>query len=102
MANVITVTADADTEGILTYLADQAGRRTAAKFDALLERLYDRLAAHPGIGAPRPALGRNIRIGIVSPCIVIYRHTQADDTVAVLRVVHGRRRITGKLLSGTT
>ena len=66
----------------------------------LIERLYDRLGAHPGIGAPRPALGRNIRIGIVSPYIVIYRHTDADDTVTVLRVVHGRRRITGALLSG--
>jgi toxin ParE1/3/4 len=54
------------------------------------------LAAHPGIGASRPALGRDIRIGIVSPTIVIYRHTPADDTVVVLRVVHGRRRITSR------
>lgn len=68
------------------------------KYNALFERLYDRLAAHPGIGAPRPALGRDIRIGIVSPYIVNYRHTRADDIVTVLRVVHDRRRITGRLL----
>jgi toxin ParE1/3/4 len=98
---VISASADADTAGILVYLAHQAGRRTAAKYEALLERLYDRLAAHPGIGAPRPALGRNIRIGIISPHIVIYRHTEVDDTVTVLRIVHGRRRISGKLLSET-
>jgi toxin ParE1/3/4 len=45
-----------------------------------------------------PALGPNVRIGVVSPYIVIYRH--AEDTVNVLRIVHGRRRITDKLLSG--
>jgi len=31
--------------------------------------------------------------------IVICRYTQADDTVIVLRVVHGRRRIAGRLLT---
>jgi plasmid stabilization system protein ParE len=36
----------------------------------------------------------------VSPYIVIYRHTEAADTVTILRIVHGRRRITGTLLSG--
>ena len=96
---VVAASADADTEGILTYLAAEAGWRTAAKYDALFERLHDRLAVHPGIGASRPALGRDIRIGIVSPYIVIYRHTQADDTVIVLRGVHSRRRITGRLLT---
>ena len=59
-----------------------------------------RLTKHPAIGAPRLALGRDIRIGIVSPCIVIYRHGVDDDTVTVLRIVHGRRRIAGMLLSG--
>ncbi len=49
----------------------------------------------------RPAIGQNIRIGIVSPYIVIYRYSERDDTVTVLRLVHGRRRITGKLLSET-
>jgi plasmid stabilization system protein ParE len=30
---------------------------------------------------------------------VIYRHHEADDIVTVLRVVHGRRNITAKLIS---
>jgi toxin ParE1/3/4 len=98
---VIAASAGADTEGIFRYLAAEAGWRTAAKYGALRERLDDRLAAQPAIGAPRPALGRDIRIGIVSPYIVICRHTEADDTVTVLRVVHGRRRITGRLLAET-
>ena len=45
----------------------------AAKYD-------DRLGDHPGSGAARPALGLDIRIGIVSPHIVIYRHSADDDT----------------------
>jgi plasmid stabilization system protein ParE len=35
----------------------------------------------------------------VPPYIVIYDHEQAADLVTVLRIVHGRRRITGKLLA---
>jgi toxin ParE1/3/4 len=44
-------------------------------------------------------LGKDIRIGIVLPYIVIYRHHEADDIVTVLRIVHGRRNITSKLIS---
>jgi len=98
---IIALSADADTDVILGDLAREAGERTAAKYDILFDGLYDRLADHPEIGAPRPALGRNIRIGIVTPYIVIYRHSKHDDTVTVLRIVHGRRRVTGKLLSGS-
>jgi toxin ParE1/3/4 len=98
---VITDEASADEAGILNDLNAKAGLRTVAKFRGLIRSLFDRLAAHPAVGAPRPALGQHIRIGIVSPYIVIYRHTENDDTVTVLRIVHGRRRITGKLLSET-
>jgi toxin ParE1/3/4 len=73
---------------------------TVIKYRALFRKLYDRLAGHPDSGPLRPALGPDIRIGVVSPYIVIYRHTEAADTVTILRIVHGRRRITGTLLSG--
>src|SRR5438093_248472 len=97
---VITASADADTETILDYLNTRAGQPTVIKYRALFRKLYDRLADHPDSGPPRPALGPNIRIGVVSPFIVIYRHAEDADVVNVLRIVHGRRRITGKLLSG--
>jgi toxin ParE1/3/4 len=99
---IVTDEASFDEAGILNDLSTKAGLPTVVKFRGLFRSLYDRLAAHPAIGAPRAALGRNIRIGIASPYIVIYRHTEDDDTVTVLRVVHGRRRITGKLLSETS
>jgi len=95
---VIASSADADYAAIITDLAAKAGWRTAAKYDAIFEGLYDRLADHPRSGAPRPALGRNIRIGVVTPFIVIYRHDDGSNTVTVLRIVHGRRRITGRML----
>jgi len=90
--------ADADIDSIFVYLTARAGRRVAADYVRSLELLYDRLADHPASSPRRPALGRDIRIGIVSPFVVIYRHGEGDDTVTVLRVVHGRRDITRKLL----
>jgi len=95
---IVTSPADADTADIVTYLAAKAGYNVAATYIAAVEKLYDRLADHPDSGAPRPALGPHIRVGFVSPYIVIYEHTEPDDTVTILRIVHGRRRITGKLL----
>lgn len=95
---VVTSPADADTADIIAYLAAKAGYNVAARYIAAFEKLYDRLADHPESGAPRPVLGPHVRIGVVSPYIVIYEHDETDDTVVVLRIVHGRRRITGKLL----
>jgi toxin ParE1/3/4 len=80
-------------------LAKEAGFHTAAKYTALFENLYDRLARYPHSGAPRAILGKNIRVGIVFPYIVISRHSNIDDTVTVLRVLHGRRNITAKSIS---
>ena len=96
---VVTQSASADQSAIIQYLHAQAGLRTAIRFRALFAALYDRLADHPASGAHRAALGPDIRIGIVSPYIVIYRHSENDDTVTVLRIVHGRQEITRKLLA---
>jgi toxin ParE1/3/4 len=95
---VFSALADLDINGILIDLAAKAGRLVAIKYDGLFERLYDRLADHPNSGAPRPALGEHIRIGVIAPFIIIYRYTEEADTVTVLRVVDGRRRISGRLL----
>lgn len=89
----------ADSAEILTYLTDSFSQPTAKKFDVRFEQLFNRLAAFPLIGAPRPSVGPSIRIGIVAPYVVIYRYVAADDTVTVLRIVHGRRKISGELLN---
>ena len=97
---ILTASASADQASILNDLHAKAGLRTVIKFRSLFAALYDRLADYPASGAPRPALGPNIRIGIVSPYIAIYAHSESDNTVMILRVIHGRREITSELLPG--
>jgi toxin ParE1/3/4 len=101
MARVILSDLAADDQAaILRDLNAKAGAQTAIKYRSLFSRLFDLLADHPGIGAPRPSLGRQVRIGIVLPYLVIYRHSESDDTVTILRIVHGRRNITRALVGG--
>jgi toxin ParE1/3/4 len=88
--------AQADFANILEYLAKEAGIWVARNYREQIRAFYRLLIDHPDIGAPRPRLGRNVRIGIVRPYLVIYRH--ADDTVTVLRIVHGRRKLAGAML----
>jgi toxin ParE1/3/4 len=97
---VVSTVAQADTAIILRDLAAKVGHGIAADYAASFEALYDRLAAHPGSGAPRPAFGRHVRIGLVLPYVVAYRHVPDSDLVGIIRVVHGRRHITRKLLRG--
>ena len=95
---VITSTADADSAYIIADLGAKAGANIADRYDADLEKLYERLGNHPKSGAPRPALGAHVRICVVSPYVVIYEHIEADDTVTIMRVAHGRRKITREFL----
>jgi plasmid stabilization system protein ParE len=36
----------------------------------------------------------------VFPYLVIYRYSKGDDTVSIIRILHGRRKITRKILRG--
>jgi len=96
---VLTDSADADSESIIRYLGRKAGPSTVLKYRTLFKALYHRLADHPDIGAPRPDLGRNIRIGVVTPYIFVYEHPPGAEIVTVLRILHGRRKVVAKLLS---
>jgi toxin ParE1/3/4 len=87
-----------DVEGSLTDLTVKAGPLIAAKYDGIFERIYDRLVEHPNSGARRPILGENVRIAVAAPFIVIYKYGEESDVVTVLRIVDGRRRISGRLL----
>jgi toxin ParE1/3/4 len=93
---VVTPSAEADIYDVQMDLAKAAKIPTAEKYTDLFESLLERLAEYPDSGTPRPNLGKDVRIGVVSPYIVIYRHPEADDTVTVLRVIHGRRNITSE------
>lgn len=98
---IVTDLADADMAEILADIAREAGYGAAANCYFRIERLYDRLAKHPDSCEARPKLGAHIRVGVVVPYLVIYRHANGDDTLSILRVLHGRRKITRKLLQGS-
>ena len=97
---VITASADSDTAYIIADLGAKVGANVAARYDADFGRLYERLSNHPKSGAPRPSFGTHVRICVVSPYVVIYEHIEADDTVAIMRLAHGRRKIGRKFLRG--
>jgi plasmid stabilization system protein ParE len=95
---VVTANADADFEGILGYLEREAGVRVAESYGRKIGECLVRLVEFPGIGTRRPALGTDTRIGIVRPYILIYDYAAATDTLTLLRIVHGRRNITARLI----
>jgi toxin ParE1/3/4 len=88
--------AQADFAAIIEYLAKEAGMWVARDYREQIRAFYRLLRDHPEIGAPRPRLGRNIRVGVVRPYLVIYRY--AGEGVTVLRIVHGRRKLAGTML----
>ena len=95
---VITAAADGDAAAIIDDLAAKAGANVAVRYDADFDALYQRLKQFPESGAPRRKLGETVRIGVVFPYVVFYRYVEADDIVFVLRVLHGRRKITRRML----
>jgi toxin ParE1/3/4 len=97
---IVSPRAEADETDILEYLARVAGPRVALAYGHRFRDVYRLLSEHPDSGAPRPAVGRNVRHSVVAPFILLYRHERG--AVLVLRIVHGRRRITGATLRRTS
>lgn len=87
---VLTATCRHDIAEIWDYLA--ADNPDAA--DRILNDLHARfrlLAKQPGIGARYPELGESIRFTVVSRYVILYQRD--DESVLVLRVLHGSRDI---------
>ena len=99
---VVSPVAQADTAALIRDLAAKAGWRVSADYVASFETLYDRLAAFPESGAPRFEFGRHVRIGLVSPYVVAYRYVPDSGLVGIIRVLHGSRHITRKLLASAS
>jgi toxin ParE1/3/4 len=97
---IVSELADADTKDILAEIEREAGCSIAAKYNARFEKLYDRLAEHPESCEAHPELGAHIRVGVITPYLVIYHYNGTARVVRVIRVLHGRRRVTSGLLHG--
>lgn len=95
---VLSREAQGDSDAILSSLTRHAGVKFAALYARRFDRLYALLADHPDSGPARPRLGSKVRIGIVHPYLVLYEHDQSVGCLTVMRIVHGRRRITRRLL----
>jgi toxin ParE1/3/4 len=95
---VVTAPAESDVIAILTYLAQEAGLKVAEDYERRFGLAIERLVQHPAMGAPRPQLGRSARMAIVWPYLLVYDYVGVDDTLTLLRVLHGRRKITPELL----
>jgi toxin ParE1/3/4 len=95
---VVTADAERDASEIISFLAREAGPAVAAEYVRRFTSTLERLASLPETGAPRPSLGPNARIGIVSPYILIYDFVRVRDELILLRILHGRRNITQDLL----
>lgn len=89
----VQVEAKGDLVDIFRYLGRYAGRTVADNYRQAFKAAFRILAAHPQVGALRPTLGRGVRLAVVDPYVVLHRYDQAADTVSVLRVLHGRRRL---------
>jgi toxin ParE1/3/4 len=90
---VVTADAEADTFEILNDLENKAGAATAARYAQRFRAAIQRILELPQSGARRHALGPDARRIIVLPYILIYDYTAEDDTLVLLRILHGRRRI---------
>ena len=95
---IVSAVAAEDLIEILTVLEAQAGVKIANRYQHDFTQVYEQLAQFPGSGAPRPELGGQTRVVVVSPYLMFYEHD--TDLVTVIRVLHGRRNITRNLIRG--
>lgn len=98
---VLSPEAQDDSDAIIVGFARRAGLEVARRYARDFDRLYSLLADHPDIGPGRPRLGEGVRISVVALFVVIYAHDGTTQTATVLRIVHGKRRITRRLLRNT-
>lgn len=97
---IISPRADADIDEVTAYLAGRGGEPVVAKYLGLFDDVYRRLEMWPASGPERRQLGKQARIAPVPPFVVIYDWDQALDTVMIVRIVRGSRRITRRLVRG--
>ncbi len=94
----VSMLAQSDATSIARDLALKAGVSVAAKYIAAFDKVYSRLLIYPESGPLRPAIGKRIGMAVVPPYAILYEFEESIDTVTILRIVHGRRKMTGEML----
>lgn len=93
---VVSPQAELDAAAITAMLIDEAGSEVGRRFRRDVDDLFGRLTMFPRSGARRPGLGRNARIGVIAPYVVVYDYER--DEVLIQRIIDGRRNITRRLV----
>lgn len=89
----VQLTSQAETDLIDIWLHIARDNQPAA--DRMLDRIEDKwrlLAAHPYMGVIRADISESTRHLLIGPYVVLYR--VQGSLVVVMRILHGRRRIT--------
>ncbi len=84
---------------IETWLIEHRSATVASDYETQFLAAVHRLEEFPGTGAPRPLLGSNIRIIVVLPYLVIYRGEPESEIIEIVRIIHGSRNITTRMLA---
>lgn len=87
-----------DLDGILGHLQTNARPGIADRYQKDFDDLFAQLIQFPGAGTPRPRLGKMIHIRVIDPYSIFYQWIPADDAVKIVRIIHGSRRLTRKML----
>lgn len=88
----------ADLKDIVNYSVVTWGENQAFSYREELGAVIDRLGDFPERGRRQPKLGQNIHRLVHESHVLIYQRV-SDNEVVVLRVVHGNRRLTRRLLA---
>jgi toxin ParE1/3/4 len=87
-----------DIQKISDDIKAAAGKDIALAFVGRLRRSLEGLVAFPGMGRLRRRFGSGVRSWAVPPYVAFYR--QSGNDVEIIRIVHGKRRITRALMGG--
>jgi toxin ParE1/3/4 len=85
-----------DLEKMAEDITAAAGARVALDFIARLRKSLETLADQPAAGRRRTGLGAGVRSWAIWPYAAFYR--PSGSVAEIIRIVHGRRRITRRLL----
>lgn len=95
---VVSTLAASDLDQILDPLQREAGAKTALRYAKRFSQVIERLGHFPLHAPARPALGVDTRIYMIYPYLIIYDFVAADDRVVLLRILHGKRDMSERIL----
>jgi toxin ParE1/3/4 len=87
-----------DLQKISEDIKAAAGEHVALAFVERLRQSLEGLVTFPRMGRLRPRFGRGVRSWAFWPYVTFYR--QSGDDIEIIRIVHGRRKITRALVRG--